>query len=178
MIGSSTGYDPTTGQVAYGIEEALQAKGFTLNQDMIQLYASEAAMAFARRGFGQTGHGLSPAFGPIYEPKPSYPVGEIPTDLYTDDVLNSANDTAAVVVISRDSSEAADYHPSMSNGTEGDTFERPLALSQYERDMIALAKEHSTKVVVLLNADNPVEIEELKNDSDSDVRGGKGAVRP
>lgn len=126
-------------------------------------------MAYARRGFGQTGHGLAPAFGPIYEPKPSYPVGEIPTDLYTDGVLSSANDTAAVVVISRDSSEAADYHPSMSNGTEGDTFERPLALSQYERDMIALAKEHSTKVVVLLNADNPMEIEELKNDADIDA---------
>ena len=30
--------------------------------------------------------------------------------------------------------------------------------------MIELAKEHSTKVVVLLNTNNPVEIDDLKND--------------
>lgn len=32
--------------------------------------------------------------------------------------------------------------------------------------MIQLAKEHSTKVVVLLNTNNPVEIDELKNDDE------------
>lgn len=164
MIGSSTGYDATTGQVAYGIEEAMTAKGFTLNQTMIDLYASDAAMAYARRGFGQTGHGLTPSFGMIYENPSAYPIGEIPASLYTDAILSSADNTAAVVVISRDSSEAADYNPDMVNSTEGDSFERPLALSDYEREMIALAKAHSTKVIVLINADNPVEIEELKQD--------------
>lgn len=169
MIGSSTGYDPTTGQVAYGIEEAMKAKGFNLNEDMMALYASDAAMAYARRGFGQTGHGLMPAFGMIYENPAMYPVGEIPSSLYTDELLAGADGTAAVVVISRDSSEAADYNPNMVNATEGDTYDRPLALSQYERDMIALAKAHSTKVIVLLNADNPVEIEELKQDEEIDA---------
>lgn len=169
MIGSSTGYDATTGQIAYGIEEAMVEKGFTLNTDMIALYSSDAAMAYARRGFGQTGHGLSPAFGMIYENPSKYPIGEIPASLYTDELLASADGTAAVVVISRDSSEAADYNPNMVNSTEGDSYERPLALSQYERDMIALAKQHSTKVIVLINADNPVEIEELKQDSEIDA---------
>lgn len=169
MIGSSTSVDAEHGQVAYGLEEALAEKGFSVNQDMIDLYSGEAAMAYARTGFGQTGHGLAPAFGMVYENPASYPIGEIPATLYTDSLLASADQTAALVVISRDSSEAADYNPNMTNATEGDSFERPLALSQYEKEMIALAKAHSTKVIVLLNADNPVEIEDLKNDAEIDA---------
>lgn len=172
MIGSSASYDPSTGQKSYGIEEALAAKGFTVNETMKALYASEAAMAYARKGWfggGAPGTSLSPAFTASYEIVPLFPIGEIPADLYTADTLSSADGTAAIVVISRDSSEAADYSPYMFNTTEGDAFERPLALSNYERDMIALAKEHSSKVIVLLNADNPVEIEELKNDNEIDA---------
>lgn len=169
MIGSSTGLDAESGQKAYGIEEALVEKGFTVNPDMMALYSGEAAMAYARTGFGQTGHGLAPAFGMSYENPASYPIGEIPASMYSDSLLASADDTAAVVVISRDSSEAADYNPNMVNATEGDSFERPLALSAYEREMIALAKQHSTKVVVLLNADNQIEIEELKKDVEIDA---------
>lgn len=169
MIGSSTAVDAAHGQKAYGIEEAMTEKGFSLNQDMIDLYAGDAAMAYARRGFGQTGHGLSPAFGMTYENPSTYPVGEIPASLYTDDLLSAADSTAAVVVISRDSSEAADYNPNMTNATEGDSFERPLALSDYEKEMIGLAKKHSTKVIVLVNADNPMELEDLKNDDEIDA---------
>lgn len=169
MIGSSVSVDSEHGQKQYDVETALREKGFTLNEDMISLYSSDAAMAYARRGFGQTGHGLSPSFTATYETPSEYQVGEIPSTLYTDSVLSSADDTAAVVVISRDSSEAADYEPTMTNGTQGDSFERPLALSQYERDMIELAKQHSTKVIVLINADNAMEIDELKNDEGIDA---------
>lgn len=169
MIGSPSAVDSEHGQVAYGIEEALEEKGFMLNQSMIDFYAGDEAMAYARLGFGATGHGLSPAFGMSYENPASYQVGEVPADLYTEDLLASADDTTAVVVISRDNSEAADYHPDMVNGTSGDSFERPLALSDYEQDMISLAKQHSTKVVVLINSDNPVEIESLKQDEEIDA---------
>ncbi|MBQ9361118.1 MAG: glycoside hydrolase family 3 C-terminal domain-containing protein [Lachnospiraceae bacterium] len=169
MIGSSTGFDPSTGQVAYGIEEAMTEKGFSLNQDMIDLYSSDPMQGFMRRGFGQPGHGLTPAFTATYENQSEYPVGEIPASLYSDDVLKSADGTAAVVVLSRDSSEAADYYPTEKNTTEGDSYERPLALSDYEKAMIELAKKHSTKVIVLLNADNPLEIDELKKDAAIDA---------
>lgn len=167
MIGSSAAANGE-GQVLYGIEEALAEKGFTVNEQMKAFYASDAAMAYARRGFGNTGHGLSPSFGMIYENPKSYQVGEVPASLYTQDLLASADNTTAVVVISRDSSEAADYHPDMTNGTSGDSFTVPLALSAYEQEMIELAKAHSTKVIVLINADNPMEIETLKNDSEID----------
>jgi beta-glucosidase len=95
-------------------------------------------------------------------------VGEANPDIYTDSVLSSADNTAAIVVLSRDSSEAADYEVDMTNLTDGDTYERPLALSDYEKAMIELAKKHSTKVIVMINASNPIEIEDLKNDSEID----------
>ena len=169
MIGSSAAYDPSTGQVAYGIEEALAERGYKVNETMIAFYSEDFTQGFLRRGFGQTGHGMSPSFGMTYENPSAYPVGELPPDMYTSDVLGSADGTAAVVVISRDNSEAADYNPNMVNGTEGDSFERPLALSDYEKGMIGLAKAHSSKVIVLINASNPVEIEELKQDADIDA---------
>lgn len=162
MIGSSVAVDDENGQIAWSIEAAMAEKGFNLNQDMIDFYSSEKAAEYGRKN----GHSLQPSFGMMWENPSAYGVGEAPADLYTDEVLASADDTVAVVVLSRDNSEAADYNPEMTNATEGDDFERPLALSDYERDMIALAKEHSTKVVVLLNSDNPMEIEELKQDDE------------
>ena len=145
--------------VFYGLEEAFAEKEFDVNQDMIDFYSSDTVAKYMRLGgFGQPGHSLTPGFGPMYEENKDYPIGEIPASEYSDELLKSADDTAAVVVISRDSSEAADYEPDVVNTTSGDSFERPLALSEYERQMIALAKEHSTKVIVLINSDNPIEI--------------------
>lgn len=163
MIGSSTAI-AKNGQVSYSLEESLEEKGFDVNQTMIDLYRSDVVSAYERK----SGHSLKPSFGPIYKNPDSYAVGEAPTSVYTEQELSSAEGTAAIVVISRDGSEAADYAPTMTNATKGDSFERPLALSAYEKDMIELAKKHSTKVIVMLNTSNPVEIEALKQDSEID----------
>ncbi len=172
LIGSSVALDPTTGQKAYGIEEALTEKGFSLNADMMSFYSGEQTASYRMRSqfFGQEvpGHSLSPIFWAMPVGPMEYFVGEAPASLYSEELLSSADDTVAVVVISRDNSEAADYSLMMHNTTEGDSFERPLALSQYERDMLKMAKAHSTRVVVLLNSDNPMEIRELKEDAEID----------
>ena len=161
MIGSSVSIDAEAGQKQYDIQTALTEKGFSLNQDMLDLYSSEDVNGtYGRKG----GHSLQPSFGTMYENPAAYKVGEAPESIYTDDVLKSADDTVALVVISRDSSEASDYNPNMTSADEADSYERPLALSDNEKAMIELAKEHSTKVVVLLNTNNPVEIDDLKND--------------
>lgn len=102
---------------------------------------------------------------PTYENPSEYFVGEAPVSVYTEDILKTADDTAAVVVISRDSSEAADYSTDMKCSSPDDSFERPLALSQNEKDMLSLAKSHSKKVIVHINSDSPMEIDELKNDA-------------
>ena len=161
MIGSSVSVSADAGQVQYDLVTALNTKGFNLNQDMLKLYQSEEV----NKEYGRkNGHSLTPSFGKMYENAAKYKIGEAPADIYTDAVLASADGTAAIVVLSRDNSEAADYNPNMVSGTDSDSFERPLALSVNEKAMIELAKAHSTKVIVLLNSDNPIEIEDLKND--------------
>ena len=173
MMGSTAFVNFEAGQVLYGIKEAMGEKGFTLNQKFIDLYASAemdpyrmVAMFF---GMPIPGHILTPVFTTMAENFATYKVGEAPASVYTDELLASADGTAALVLITRDNSEAADYHPDMVHADDTDSFERPLALSQNERDMIALAKEHSTKVVVLINSSSAMEIEELKNDPDVDA---------
>lgn len=166
-IGSPAVANEEAGQKSYGIREALDERGFKVNTTMADFYNDESLDQYRMMvdffGNQMTGHALTPNFTSTYDLPKSYSVGEAPVSVYTDDVLKSADSTAAVVVISRDSSEACDYNTEM-KATNGDSFERPLALSQYEKDMIALAKEHSTKVIVLVNSSNPMEIEELKND--------------
>ena len=163
MIGSSVSVAGDAGQVQYDLVSALTTKGFDLNQDMIALYSSDAVNG--KGGYGRKGgHALKPSFGKMYANPDQYNVGEAPASIYTDDVLASADGTAAIVVLSRDSSEAADYNPNMTSANENDSYVRPLALSENEKAVIELAKQHSTKVIVLINANNPIEIEELKND--------------
>lgn len=163
MIGSSVAVNADAGQLSYGILEALEAKGLTVNSEMTDLYNSDAAQKSGKRV-------IQPSFGPIYEDPSVYGIGEMDPSLYTSSVLSSADSTVAICFISRGSSEAADYSTKMKSPEgDGDTYDVPLALSAYEKAMIEQAKAHSTKVIVMLNASNPIEIEELKQDSGIDA---------
>lgn len=168
LIGSSVVADSKDGQVAYGIEEAMAERGFNVNETMKAFYASDACATYYRKAsfFGNEvpGHSLIPAFAPSYKEADTYIVGEAPASVYTEEVLSSAKDTTAVVVLSRDSSEASDYSVNMKD-PNNDSFDTPMSISAYEKEMLQLAKANSNgKVVVLINSDVPMEIEELKND--------------
>lgn len=172
-IGSPVEPNTEAGQKSWNLEDAMLDRGFTLNQEMIDFYDSSSLdpyrMSVNFFGNQLSGHALTPNFTSTYEEPSTYTIGEAPASAYSNSVLASADGTTAVVVISRDSCEACDYNLGMEAGNPGDSFERPLALSDYERQMIELAKEHSDKVVVLINATNPVEIGELKEDNDIDA---------
>lgn len=156
-------------QVSYDLVGALKAQGYMLNETMIDFYSSDAMTDYVRKNqYNQTGSGLTPAFTAAYEPNLEYSVGEAPASAYTSSVLSSADGTVALVVLSRSSSEAAEYEKNM-KAISGDRFERVLGLSDNEREMLALAKAHSTKVIVLINSDNAMEIGELKSDSEIDA---------
>lgn len=71
---------------------------------------------------------------------------------------------AAIVVISRPTAESIDYLPGAV--VQGLGADEPLQLTTNERDAIALAKECSDNVVVILNLANAVEIRELEEDPD------------
>ena len=166
-IGSSVSVSEEAGQVQYDLVASLNEKGYSLNKTMLDFYLTGSLTDDYGR---KSGHSLTPSFGTMYENASSYCVGEAPADIYTDDLLESADGTVALVVFSRDSSEAADYNPDMTSAAAGkkkavaDSFDRPLALTENEKAVLELAKAHSSKVVVLLNTNNPIEIEDLKND--------------
>ena len=171
LMGSSVATAPNTDQAAVGILDALGMKGVQLNGEMAGFYGQFFDKVRKSSLFGAQipGHSLNASFANMYEPEASFQVGELPESDYTGDILATADDTTAIVFLTRDSSEAADYSDAMKDPS-GNTFTSPLAISEYERQMIALAKAHSNgKVIVLLNTDSPMEVEELKQDPDIDA---------
>ena len=83
--------------------------------------------------------------------------------------FNEYND-AAIVVFGRPTAEAGDYF----TGEKGTVKEEggsnnSLGLTANERSLLKTAKEKFSKVIVLINADNPMEIGELKDDKDIDA---------
>lgn len=175
-LGSAVDVNTEAGQTTVGIKDALRSSGFTLNQKMIDFYGSSVADPYRMQAVSSLpwmsssfGHALSPSFGPAYEGPTAYNIGEAPASLYDESLLASADGTAAVVMISRDSTEGSDYGQEMKATDPGDSFERPLALSDYERQVLELAKAHSSKVIVLINSSSQVELGELKNDAGIDA---------
>lgn len=171
LMGSSVSATADAGQEEVGILAALGMKGVQINGEMAGFYGQfyENVRKGFMFGFEIPGHNLTINFSTITEPVTTYPIGELSPDTYTSDVLASADGTTAIVILSRDSSETADYFAEM-QATGGDSYTSPLALSNYERELIKLAKQHSNgKVIVLLNTDTPMEIEELKQDADVDA---------
>ena len=164
LIGSTTSVNYEAGQTTVTLIDALKENGVSLNEELLALYNSSEADTYRRKAafFGNEvpGHSLIPVFWPMFET-----ADEPPADFYTEEVLAAAKDTTALVFLSRDSSEASDYAVSTMKDPNGDSFERPLALSDNERAMLELAKANSNgKVIVVLNADVTMEIGELKND--------------
>lgn len=74
---------------------------------------------------------------------------------------------AAIVTIGRASSESTDYLPGKVQAGYGIT--EPLQLTAGEKDIIKLAKENFSKVIVLLNTNSAMEVKELKDDNDIDA---------
>jgi len=102
----------------------------------------------------------------------SYYIGEMPVSGYTGNAVASFaqyND-AAVVFIGRGGGEGGDLTCDMqgwdSNYTQG---QHQLELNKDEKDMIALAKQHFDKVVVIINSSNAMELGELETDPGVDA---------
>ncbi len=171
------------------LTEALEENGFEVNPTTISVYEQLGAIQTGTvEGFG----GEEPVYG--YQPMSlsgkftpdnetnAYSLGEPSTDLYGSyeaDYEASFDEysDAAIVVIGRPSSEAADYYP----GEEGisitevdgepidEAGENVLSLTKNEQELIETAKEISDQVIVLVNSNNVLELEELKQDDGVDA---------
>ncbi len=142
-----------------GGEFEFDGAGFELNQTMIDIYE--------KLGEKYPHYENEPA-AEVYDPgEPS--VAEIAA-VNGDYKASFANyGDAAIVVIARPSCEQLDYMPG--GVAEGLGFEHgePLSLTQNELDAIALAKEASDNVIILLQSSVSVEIGTLKNDPEIDA---------
>lgn len=156
MLGSA----PTVSQNVT-LENGLKEKGFQVNPTMLAAYtALETDFAPGRMamnfGIGNT----APAYK-VNEPGLADIAGV--SENYADSFAEY-ND-AAIVVIGRPGSEAADLFPGAEGKDPSDGgATNVLGLTANERAIIETAKTHFDNVVVLINTAVPMEIEELKND--------------
>lgn len=152
-IGKTLGSDWT------GEEFEFEGAGFSINPTMVAIY-EKLAETYK--------HANNEAAAEVYDPaEPSLAdIAAVNAD-YKASFAQYGD--AAIVVIARPSCESHDFMPG--GVAEGLDFEHgePFSLTKNERDAIALAKEASDKVIVLIASSASVEIGSLKNDPEIDA---------
>lgn len=149
------------------IEQALTERGFQVNPEMVSFYSGQTI----ERSMS------SFMFGVRYDELDTAQIGEIPVSTFvsagiatengsngavlTDEAIGDYSD-AAIVVITRASSEAAEYNITSATTEDGDSYDSPLDLTTYEKEVIDLAINSFDKVIVLLNTDQAMGIDYLK----------------
>ena len=140
--------------LALNLKKAMEKSGFEVNETLWNFYDKGAGKDYRKSVPDETGAG-------------EFSVGEVPADVYTDDVKNSFKEynDAAVVCIGRSGGESADIptEPLAS----GYTY---LELDQNERDMLTMACENFDNVVVLVNANNAMELGFLNEEAYKNVK--------
>lgn len=171
------------------LSDALAQSGFEVNPVTLSIYEQlgsiETGTITSFRGesvvYGYRPYFTSPSFTPSNETN-LYSLGEPSVSLYADydstylDSFQEYND-AAIIVVGRPSSEAFDYYP----GKDGYTIteingaaideggKNVLSLTKNEKELIETAKENFDNVIVLVNCNNAMELEDLKQDAGVDA---------
>lgn len=88
-----------------------------------------------------------------------------------ENVLESIDEynKVGIVVLGRAASEGVDWINDPSTMNPNEDITNPMQITAKEKAMIALAKEKCDKVVVIINAVNPMEINSLKEDTGIDA---------
>jgi beta-glucosidase len=159
------------------LNDALKEKEFQVNSEMVDIYSKlsqDARFAISTKGniinalassFSGVLPGKLPAFNPA-EPTLD-DIGSV-NNSYMDSIKTYSD--AAIVVVGRPGSEAADYYPGETGIKSSTGARNSLALTNDERNIIDFATKNFSKVVVLINSSSPMEIEELKkNDKVSGI---------
>jgi beta-glucosidase len=143
--------DPVYGGIGAGqvdgvemvtLKDSLVAAGCVLNPTLWDFYATGPGASFRKTVPDVYGQG-------------AFAVNEVPQSVYTPAVAQSYADysDAAIVVFGRSGGESGDLQ--FTPGTDGFAY---LQLSQDERDLLAMVSANFDKVVVLVNAQNPLEL--------------------
>lgn len=170
VYGNSGGSVPD-GKSTVQIFDAFTERGFQLNPETLAAY--EAFFADKEWTKPQFGGGILPAYAEIT----AY---DDPHELTLDELKQLNPDfeskyteygDAAIVVVGRVGGEGGAYYPGEEGLAEGvhTVNGNILSLSDEEMAMIEEAKANFDKVIVLVNAANPMEISNLEEDPDIDA---------
>jgi beta-glucosidase len=132
--------------VAIDLETAFTDAGLEFNPTLRDFYSTGAGSEYRKTTPDVYGEG-------------SFAVNEVPVSVYTSEVTSSFADyaDAAIVVIGRSGGESSDL--STTPDADGSTY---LQLTADEKDTLTLAADNFDTVVVLLNTQNPVELDFLE----------------
>ena len=163
--GNNGGSTPDTKTVEGNrIFDVFKEYGFEINPSMLAAYAAYCApLTWAPSSFGNS----SPSYKELNVTNdiPELSLAELAN--YNPDYradYDEYND-AAIVVVGRPGGENYNYVPGGQDTTTGNIF----GLSSEEKEIIAEAKSHFDKVIVLVNSTQQMEIAELKNDPEIDA---------
>ncbi len=148
-------------------DHKFEGGGFKVNPVMLDIYA-ELNKTIGHKVNGAITSGEissdNAAFIPFDPQEPSLADIARVNSKYQDSFADYGD--AAIVMVGRPGSEAADYLPGMvADGLEAD---EPLELTKNERDLIDLATENFETVIVIVNSTSAMEIEELEQNEDVD----------
>ena len=176
-MGSSLNENKGTDADTVDFVEALDAKGFKINEDLHDLYKSlEAEFKTEVNMWGnimEYYHITAPATDGVFASKePSQEKMDSVDDKWKDS-MDDYN--VMLVTIGRSSTENGTYLPGVDGVDASQNLNQtdPLGLSDDERDLINAAVEakenNGGKVIVMLNNANAMEIDEIKNNDGVDA---------
>ncbi len=157
------------------LKAGLESGGFVINQEVYNLLSDYASYGMKTNQFGQQERSYHNPKANIVMDNPessSYYIGEMPVKNYGEDAILTFSDykDAAIISIGRGGGEGGDLTQSMegwdANYRQG---QHQLELNKDEKDLIAFAKEHFDRVVVVINSSSIMELGELQNDSGVDA---------
>ena len=176
-MGSSLNENKGTDADTVDFVEALDAKGFKINEDLHDLYKSlESEFKTEVNMWGnimEYYHITAPATDGVFPSKePSQEKMDSVDDKWKDSMDNY---NVMPVTIGRSSTENGTYLPGVDGVDASQNLNQtdPLGLSDDERDLINAAVEakenNGGKVIVMLNNANAMEIDEIKNNDGVDA---------
>lgn len=168
----NTGGSVPDGKSTVEIFDAFTERGFQLNPSMLTAY--EKFFADKEWTVPQFGGGISPAYAEVtaYNDPCELTLSELGQLNPDYNSQYSEYSDAAIVVVGRVGGENGDgYYPGEAGRADGveTVTGNILSLSDEEMALIDEAKANFDKVIVLVNATNPMEIGNLKDDPDIDA---------
>ena len=134
------------------LKAALEKNGFEVNQTLWDFYSTGAGSSYRKKMPGSDGHG-------------EFAVNEVPVSVFTSEVKNAFKDSeVAICSIGRAGGESSDLPKSMPTGVSY------LQLDPTEREMLTLVCQTYSKVILLVNTNNPMELGFLEDDAFKNIK--------